>query len=265
MKKIGKLDEFIAVGNIPFTVNTTNSDNSKKIGNDFIKLMNEFQQSCYILQAKFNNKVFHNELVLNKNLKKMVYHEKSIFDIADDVKTCHVVIDNKIEYDEFIYTTNVNSNNKKFKKTDSICLNSNPDMVYYLDKNSKTIGDLWTCGKVNTSDLKESGKYKVVESVGSRKDNFVNIKYSDVETSTLGKWKVVIPMDGYGTAVKIVPPDTSITHRIVAFIVKDEISAKNLKNYMESDYVIKLWKSLKTASVNSKSVFSKIPLPDGII
>jgi hypothetical protein len=266
MKKIGKLNEFIGVGNVPFTLNDSDSDNSKKIGNDFIKLMNQFKKSCYILPFKYHSKTFNEQLIYNESLQKIVYHDRKLFDIAGDVYTCHVLIDNENKTNNFIYTNNTTSGIKVFDKDKNISLSKNIDLSGYFDSSVGTLGDIWTMGKSNRQDLKSSGKYKVVSKVGKNDgtDNFEYL-YSDEETTSLGLWKVIVAKTSGGVACKIASPDFSIGHSIVGFIVKDKISAEKLKSYLQSDLIVSLWKSLKTNNDNTKSVFLKIPLPDGII
>lgn len=265
MKKIGKLNEFIGVGNVPFTLNDTESTNSKKIANDFIKLMNQFKKSCYILPFKYHSKTFNEEIIYNESLQKIVYHNKKLFDIAGDVYTCHVVIDNENKIDKFIYTNNTTHDIKILDKNKNISLSKNINLSGYFDSSIGTFGDIWNRGKLNDCQLKTSGIYKVVNKVGKDNDDEFGYLYSDEETTLLGKWKVVVAKTSGGTACKIISPEFSISQGVIGFEVKDENSANKLKKYIKSDDIVLLWKSLKTNNDNTKLVFSKIPLPDGII
>jgi hypothetical protein len=269
MKKIGKLNEFIAVGNIPFTINSTDSSNSKKIGNDFIKLMNQFKQACYILPAKFDSKTFKEDLILNPKLKKIVYHQTALFDIAADFKTCHVVLSGN--QTNFIYQINNSSNTLTLNKCNNIILSSNLDTSGYIDFTKKTIGDLWNRGQKNktnndtTKQLSGYGKYEVVSNVGKNGNDDFEIILDDEENTLYGKWKVIIANVSGGTAVKIAPPKYSISYSVVGFEVPSEEAAIKLKNFLQTNDVIKLWKSFKRTNANTKSTFLNITLPDGII
>lgn len=265
MKKIGKLDEFIGVGNVPFTLNDSDSDNSKKIGNDFIKLMNQFKKSCYILPFKYHSKTFNEELIYNKSLQKIVYHNRKLFDIAGDVYTCHVIVDNDNKRNDFIYTNNASDDFKVLDKGKNISISKNIELTSYFDSSVMTLGDIWNRGKLNDSQLKNEGRYPVVNKVGKDGDDKFGYLYSDEEVTLLGKWKVVVAKTSGGTACKIVSPEYSISQGVIGFEVKDEQTANKLKDYLKSSEIISLWKSLKTNNDNTKSVFSKIPLPDGII
>jgi hypothetical protein len=270
MKKIGKLDEFIAVGNIPFTVNSTDSSNSKKIGNDFIKLMNQFNQSCYILPAKFDSKTFKEDLILNPKLKKIVYHKKPLFDIASDFKTSHVIV-GEIQEEFFIYQINDSTDYKKLNKSKSIILSSDLNSSGYIDTTKTTLADLWNRGnktEENNDNLKKiskKGKYKVITKVGKNDDSDFKFLKDDTEDTLFGKWKVIIPNVSGGTAVKIAPPEYSLSYSVVGFEVPNEKSALKLKEFLQKEDTIKLWKSFKRTNANTKSVFSNIILPDGII
>jgi hypothetical protein len=265
MKKIGKLDEFIGVGNIPFTVNSTDSTNSKKIGNDFIKLMNEFQQSCYILPAKFDSKTFKEDLILNPKLKKVTYHEKPLFDIEQSYKTCHVLLNGE-HGNEFTYTSNATSEIEILKKVKNLELSKIIGKSLYVDGGSIKLSDIWVRGNFNDNDLKSDGKYKVVNKIGNNtgRDDF-SFLYHDLENTGYGKWKVLIPNVTNGWAVKVAGPEYSISYSIVGFEVKDKESAYKLKDFLLNDGTIKLIKSLKTSAANTKTLFSKITLPNGII
>ena len=201
MKKIGKLDEFIAVGNIPFTVNSTDSTNSKKIGNDFIKLMNQFQKSCYILPAKFDSKSFKEDLIMNPHLKKIVYHKKPIFDIHEGVKTCHVITNTSKNYKRIDYTDNISPESISLQKDINLILSREFNESYIVDSTKLTLGSLWTRGNVNLNKISKSGDYKVITSLGSYKENTFNFEYDDTETTSLGKWKVIIPNLGGGKSL----------------------------------------------------------------
>lgn len=270
MKKIGKLDEFIAVGNIPFTVNSTDSSNSKKIGNDFIKLMNQFNQSCYILPAKFDSKTFKEDLILNPKLKKIVYHKKPLFDIASDFKTSHVLV-GAPQQEFFIYQINDSTDYKKLNKSKSIILSSDLNSSGYIDITKTTLADLWNRGnkteknKDNSKKISKKGKYKVITKVGKNDDSDFKFLKDDTEDTMFGKWKVIIPNVSGGTAVKIASPEYSLSYSVVGFEVPNQKSALKLKEFLQKEDTIKLWKSFKRTNANTKSAFSNIILPDGII
>jgi hypothetical protein len=265
MKKIGKLDEFIAVGNIPFTVNSTDSTNSKKIGNDFIKLMNQFQQSCYILPAKFDSKSFKEDLIMNPKLKKIVYHKKPIFDIHEGVKTCHVITNTSENYKTVDYTDNISSEVISLKKDINLILSREFKESYIVDSTKLTLGDLWTRGNVNLNKISKSGEYKVITSLGSYKENAFNFEYDDVETTSLGKWKVIIPNLGGGRSLKIAGPEYTLSYSVIGFCVDTEEQVKRLYDYIVDSGILKETQKIKTSNANTKTLFDKIVLPDGII
>lgn len=265
MKKIGNSKDYIAVGNIPFTLNSTDSTNSKKIGNDFIKLMNQFKQSCYILPAKFDSKSFKEELIINENLKKIVYHKKSIFDIHEGVKTCHVVTDKTKRYETLEYTDNVSSKSISLKKDINLILSREFKESYIVDSTKLTLGSLWTRGNVNLNKISKSGEYKVITSLGSHKEEEFNFEYDDMETTSLGKWKVIIPNLGGGKSIKIAGPEYSLSYSVIGFCVDTEEQVKKLYNFIINNDIIKETQKIKTSNANTKTLFDKITLPDGIV
>lgn len=265
MKKIGKLDEFIAVGNIPFTVNSTDSTNSKKIGNDFIKLMNKFQQSCYILPAKFDSKSFKEELIVNQNLKKIVYHKKPIFDIHEGVKTCHVITNILETYQTFDYTDNILNETISLKKDINLVLSREFKESYIVDSTQLTLGNLWTRGNVNLNKISKSGEYKVITSLGSYKEDTFNFEYDNTETTSLGKWKVVIPNLGGGKSLKIAGPEYSLSYSVIGFCVDTKEQVKRLYDFIIKNDILKETQKIKTSNANTKTLFDKIVLPNGII
>jgi hypothetical protein len=265
MNKLNGKKDFIAVGNIPFTINSTDSSNSKKIGNDFIKLMNEFKKACYILPAKFDSKTFKEELILNPKLTKIVYHESALFDIEKSYKTCHVLLNDKPS-NTFIYTSNSTTFEELLVKEKNLELSKIIGKSIYVDSSKSSLSDLWIRGNYNDTDLKSKGKYKVINKIGnnSGQDDFSFLCH-DEEKTGIGKWKVVIPNVTNGWAVKVAGPDYSISYSIVGFELPNKKSAYKLKKYLLEDETIKMIKSLKTSAANTKTLFSKILLPDGLI
>jgi hypothetical protein len=266
MKKIGKLDEFIAVGNIPFTIKNENSEKGMiKVGNDFIKLMNKFQKSCYILQAKYDSNVFKNEIILNKNLKKIVNHTKKVFDINAGIKTCHVILDKSHTSENFEYQINTSDKIILLDKNENLYLADKLGMVGYVDTTKKTLGDFWNRGNKYLNQLSGHGKYEVITALGSYKTHSFETSFDNEESTGIGKWKVIIPNKGGGRAVKVAGPEYSICFSVVAFFTDSEESAINLHKYIiDSNIMEKSWR-LATSSTNTKNLFSRFEIPDGII
>jgi hypothetical protein len=263
MNKLNGKKDFIAVGNIPFTINSTDSSNSKKIGNDFIKLMNEFKKACYILPAKFDSKTFKEDLILNPKLKKIVYHKKSLFDIAKNYYTCHIVT-TEIDSNEFIFEDNI-SKSIILKKDINLQLSREIDDTFILNSSKKTLGSLWIRGNEHDGALKTKGKYKVVSKVGRDDANFIVHKYSNTETTGFGKWKVVMANVSSGWVAKLVPPDFSICYSIIAFSFDNKKNAECVRDFIMNPTKREFFRQLRSSDANTKTLFDKIELPDGII
>jgi hypothetical protein len=266
MNKLNGKKDFIVVGNIPFTMNETDSTNSKKIGNDFIKLINSLaKKACYILPAKFDSKTFINELILNKSLNKIVYHKKAIFDIHDGIKTCHILLDDNKKSDTFVYTDNISLDKIKLKKSNNLVLSKDVFDSYEVDTSVMSLGDLWTRGNKSLNKLKGNGQYKVITNLGSYSIDSFESTYDDEETTGRGMWKVIIPNMGGGRAVKIASPEYSLSYSVIGFCVSSKIKAKKLHEFFIENKIMEKITKVATSGANTKTLFSKITLPDGII
>jgi hypothetical protein len=264
MKKINKINEFIAVGNIPFTINSTDSSNSKKIGNDFIGLMNKFKKACYILPAKFDSKTFKNELILNPSLTKIVFHKRKIFNISDLIYTCHVITNNESNSDEFIFTDNTTKEFIKLKKSKNTILSKNFNESFISNEQGSKLSDLWNRGNKHLNEITKTGEYKVITSLGDSKTNDFKYELDETETTGLGKWKVVMP-NMRCKSFKLAGPEFALSYSIIGFLVDTKEQAESLYKYFEDIDIIDMTNKLATSGANTKTLFSKIPLPHGII
>lgn len=266
MKKLGKLNEFIAVGNIPFTMKNENSEKGMlQIGNDFIKLMNKFNKACYILHAKYDSATFKNEIIKNKNLKSIKNHSKQIFGINSNIYTCTVLIDSQYESEFFTYSNNIESKQIQLNKKNKLVLSKNIDDSISIDESKFTLGDLWKNGNKYLNQLTNSGEFKVIKAPGSYKTDDFKWTYDESENTSFGKWKVILPVKGGGRAVKIAGPEYSVCFSIVSLEVESEEIAKSLKKWIEDNNILSYLNSIRTSGTNSKSLLSKIVLPDGLI
>ncbi|MBT4208125.1 hypothetical protein HOE22_07260 [Candidatus Woesearchaeota archaeon] len=274
MKKLENKTDYIVVGNIPFTINKsdkyTEGGSPIKIGNDFVTLINQLSidgSAVYILQAKFDTKTFKGEeLIKNPNLQKIVYHRKPIFDnIAWSIHTCHVLLESETPTNKFIYSFNDTSDEIKLNRMKPICLGRTLDDTYYLDTSKKTLGNLWILGKKYLNQLDHKGDNKVITTLGSYKNDDFEWELDSSEITTKGQWKVILPKNQSGWAIKIAGPEYSISASIVGLVVKDKQTALNLKDWMVSENIINRLSKIRSSFVNSKTAFSKIELPDGLI
>ena len=267
MNKLNGKNDFIVVGNIPFTINNGVSDNSIKIGDEFIKLINCLaKKACYILPAKYDKKTFINELILNPFLKKIVHHKKRLFDINASVLTCHALLDNSKKSNEFEYCTNIDNKSLVLTKSKDLKLASDLDFVSTLNNSKKNLGDLWKRGKKYTSQLSGKGQYKVITALGSHKTKDFEYTMDNEENATIGKWKIILPLNGGGRALKIASPEFSVAYNVVALEVNSKKELDRLFKWcMEIDLPSLLNKLRTGGPSNNKSLLSKIELPDGII
>jgi hypothetical protein len=272
MKKIGKTDDFIVVGNIPFTINDDTEyekrGRSKNIGDDFINLIHKLSKNgkyVYIMRQNFESNSFKKNVILDSNLNKIVYHSKSIFDIHDNIKTIHIVGDSLKKSNTFTYHSNSSSDTITLPKDDNVILSRNIKKSFIPTNTFTTLADIWVNGNRLMQDITHSGKYKMITTPGNYKTDEVNFTFDETEDCTFGKWKVVLPYRGGGRGIKIAGPEYSISRSTIALVVPNKQSAINLKNWMLKNDVMTELNELRLSSTNSKSLFSKIPLPDGII
>ena len=268
MKKIGKLNEFIVVGNIPFTINDSASDNSIKIGDEFVKLINNSAKKyCYILRWKSDSNTFKNHIILNNNLKKIVYHKSPIFDIHSNIKTCHIVGDTN-DTKTFIFKDNTSNDFIELNKVSNLVLSNNIVDSYETDTTKKTLGDFWTRGTKYLKDIdlgKKNGKHKVIYSLGSWKDSSFNWTYDDIENATYGKWKIIFPLNGGGKSISIAGPEFSVIYNVIALQFENEMQCKRVYEWAKEINLNDILNKLRTSGQNNKVLFSKIVIPDGII
>lgn len=272
MQKIGKRDDFIVVGNIPFTTNgDTNYEKrgrSKQIGDDFIELIDKLSKkgkAVYILRANFETKAFKDKVLTNSSLKKITFHTKPIFDINDRIYTATVVLDFKNDTTDFIYNSNDSDKSIKLIKDTNLILSKNILNSYLPNMNGLNLGSIWKNGTRLTGDITNTGKFKMITSCGSYKDTTFPWQYDETENTTIGEWKVVMPYRGGGRAVKIAGPEYSIGGSVIALVVENENKAKQLQKWIIESGVTDKLNELRVSLTNSKGLFTKIDIPNGII
>ena len=124
---------------------------------------------------------------------------------------------------------------------------------------------MWILGKKYLNQLDHKGDNKVITTLGSYKNDDFEWELDSSEITTKGQWKVILPKNQSGWAIKIAGPEYSISASIVGLVVKDKQTALNLKDWMVSENIINRLSKIRSSFVNSKTAFSKIELPDGLI
>ena len=120
-------------------------------------------------------------------------------------------------------------------------------------------------GEKYLNQLDHKGDNKVITALGSYKNDDFEWELDSSEITTKGQWKVILPKNQSGWAIKIAGPEYSISASIVGLVVKDKQTALNLKDWMVSENIINRLSKIRSSFVNSKTAFSKIELPDGLI
>jgi hypothetical protein len=160
-----------------------------------------------------------------------------------------------------------NRNNKIIlNKKDKIGLSKYVSSTTSIDDTKLTLGDLWKNGNRYLNQLSNDGKYKVVKALGRSTDSTFDWTYDSIETTSLGKWKVMLPLKSIsGKTIRIGSPEYAVCFSIVSLEVDSEESAYKLKKWIEDNDILQKLNDMRTSGTNSKSLFSKIVLPDGLI
>jgi hypothetical protein len=68
-----------------------------------------------------------------------------------------------------------------------------------------------------------------------------------------------------GWVAKLVPPDFSICYSIIAFSFDNKKNAECVRDFIMNPTKREFFRQLRSSDANTKTLFDKIELPDGII
>jgi hypothetical protein len=258
----------IIIGNPPYNTpkTKTKSSNTGKLYMQFlITALKCSDVVAFITPAKDTNnpKSTFNKILTGGGLR-LCYDTTTYFNIA--YSTCCFIIDR----------TYTGMTDIKNTKGDKIAYNILPGDIIPLQettivkfsKDVKMLSSMWQRSTVYRNDSRIGSKgIKMADSVGYRNEDVVYVDIAALPTDfkCYSQWKVIIPnvgdYDNIGN-VKVCPPNTGTSYGIVCFGVDTEQHAKQLKVYLESDFVKQIVKSIKITTPNSKSLFNNIPVPD---
>jgi hypothetical protein len=260
------MDFDFIVGNPPFTSARGKSKTGvKKIGNDFIRLMNRLsKKSIYVLHAKLDSPTFYTELIQNPALKKIVFHKEKEFNIGDKIYTAHVYVDNETHTDTFIYTDNIGSEELILPKSSNTILSPIVSESFVIDPSKRTLADLWIRGKKTKSKLSGQGRYEVITNIGKNDSDELVTMRDDEESTSYGKWKIVFSV-GARNKMKIAGPQYSIIQNIVALSFDTEEQCRAVFDWINNTGTNLLFDKFRTSSYNNKVLFQKFVLPDEIL
>jgi hypothetical protein len=255
----------VVIGNPPYQENNTDSTNSRDLYVDFYSLSKSLSKRYISLvipyewskrsQSKFRAEVFSSSLVcINIHTARIWHNVKK--------STCDILID-KEKVDSVIEINN-NVGDQTYAVIDYNTMVFNNTSIVQRPENS--LGDIWTRGNTSINELHTDGKNKVIYSLNGRGEP--KVLFSDTEVTGINTWKVAVSNLGGVCSigsVKIIPPGIAHNYSIVSFPVSNEQAAVELKSYLESAKIVDLIKNLKSSTPNSKSIFSYIQMPEGML
>jgi len=256
----------VVLGNPPYQGKEGNSTNSIDLAAEFVYKSVELSNNIvslvipsawtgpspsklkkFLYDAKLNNLVFHGDKWFNVNMR-----------------TCHFLL-TKNDNDD-CKVTDINHNTELFNLTDSMILSENNTQTKFITKfdTTKNLGTRWLRGKLNLNKVNEQTTGDVfITGVGKQGEKY-NTSIITVGNEITGKglFKVVLPnMGAFNNigAVKVADVNHVGGYSVVFLTTSSEIESINLKQYLETNTIKTLIKSVKTNTPNSKSLFEQIP------
>jgi hypothetical protein len=256
--------KFIVVGNVPFSVKKKDSKGtgSNMIANEFIKLINHIaEHSAYVTRASYDNKTFIKHVIDNPNLKEIIHHTNSVFNISSNIKTCTLIFDNTEESDTFIYKTNDSSKKIIINKNKNVQLSSDIDKIEYTSEGVTPMSSFYKRGNLYRNTISGTGDNKIIVSVGKRDGEFEYMRHCN-QTIGHGVWKVIFQAAGgsRNQAVKIAGPEWGISGGVVMFPTCSEKDAILLRKWFIEKFGDIV--SKRSTYQNTRIVFDKFPAPD---
>ncbi len=266
INEVKKMKFDFVVGNPPWGANNNNgSTNGTKLYESIVSISVDVCKTGGVISM-----IIPSKFAITKNSKfaKMV-HDVGIIEIHDFGKSRFANV-NKACLNLLLHK-GVNRNGK-FKVISENGEVSERNEVFMCISNGgltttgKSFGDLWIRGKKKRSELiRTENGIVVVETVNGQDGPLLTATIDPKSECTgLGIWKVVINNfnnhDSIGP-IKISPPDQAICFSVVGFPCESEEQAKNYVEYLKSDFVSELYRTIPKSTANSKTVFSFIPLP----
>ena len=268
----------VVIGNPPYQQQAGTSTYTIPIQNNFVKFaVANADQVLLLTQANYCGS--HSspiKTILSQNNTKIVNYTSAFKKVVSGIEVCWFHIDNREDAQvdsTTIVTKHGDSIEFKIEKNEIIPLFSSSKMLSVLEKLQSHTGldTLYTCNlKVLRTKLKyeNTGEYTVVETCGDEGKELIYRK-SDMpfkfSENQFNSWKTVTPNvggDGHIGNIKIAPPNVILTKSCIGFPFDTEEEAVNCKHYLESKLVRAIVNAVKPKTVNSKSMFSKIPIID---
>jgi len=255
----------VTIGNPPYSDTSSGSTNTKGLDDVFYeKAINKSDYVSMIIRSKHfvnQSSTFRKNLFSSGFLSKIEYLSEDTFPTVN-VRTC-------------IVTYNRNHKGPTEVKTldgKVVNINLNKDTIIHplngiLTSPSKNLASRWKRGKLHLNQVVESSEGVTFVKALGRKDDDIETCTIDPSLESFGYKKHGVMIPNMGTAdgrigkVVVKPFEAVAGHSIVQFWTKTEEEAIKLAEYLQSDDVSKLIKTIKFSNPNPKSLFRLIQDP----
>jgi len=255
----------VIVGNPPYSDRTSNSTNNKGIDDRFFeKSMKLSGYVSMIIRSKHfvnQSSTFRKDLFSSGFISKIEYLPEDTFTIVN-VRTCVVTYNRDHKGLTEVKTLDGNVAN----------INLNEDTIIHpvngtLTSPTNNLAFRWKRGKLHLNQVVESSEGVTFVKALGRRDDDIETCVIDPSAESFGYKKYGVMIPNMGTAngaigkVVVKPYEAVAGHSIVQFWTDTEEEAIQLAEYLQSDDVTELIKTIKFSNPNPKSLFQLIQDP----
>lgn len=259
------MDFDVTIGNPPYSDTSSGSSNTK--GLDDVFFLASMERSNYvsmIIRSKHfvnQSSTFRKKLFSTGNIRRIEFLPEDTFSTVN-VRTCIVIYDRNYKGLAEVSTLN-GEINKVDLKEDTIIHPLNGVLVSPVDN----LASRWKRGKLHLNKVVESHEGVTFVKALGRKDAEIETCVIDPNLESFGYKKHGVMIPNMGTAdgkigkVVVKPFEAVAGHSIVQFWTNTEAEAIQLAEYLQSDEVSQLIKTIKFSNPNPKALFQLIKDP----
>ena len=255
----------VIIGNPPYSDTSSGSSNNKGLDDVFFLASMEMSNyvSMIIRSKHFVNQssTFRKKLFKTGNIRRIEFLPEDTFS-AVNVRTCIVTYDRNYKGLTEVSTLD-GEINKIDLKEDTIIHPLNGVLV----SPANNLASRWKRGKLHLNEIIESDQGVTFVKALGRKDADIEICTIDPSLESFGYKKHGVMIPNMGTAdgkigkVVVKPFEAVAGHSIVQFWTDTEAEAIKLAEYLQSDDVSRLIKTIKFSNPNPKALFQLIEDP----
>lgn len=256
---------YVTIGNPPFSDTSSGSSNTK--GLDDVFFLSSMERSDYvsmIIRSKHfvnQSSTFRKKLFKTGNIRRIKFLPEDTFPTVN-VRTCIVTYDRN--YKGLTEVSTLDGNTKKVDlKEDTIIHPLNGILV----PPTNNLASRWKRGKLHLNKVVESNEGVTFVKALGRKDAEIETCIIDPNLESFGYKKHGVMIPNMGTAdgkigkVVVKPFEAVAGHSIVQFWTNTGAEAIQLAEYLQSDDVSQLIKTIKFSNPNPKALFQLIKDP----